>query len=76
MGNKRKYSEQYLEWNQAIYVDEEGLVYVPDKELENGSIYRIDLDGQATLIASDLISKLDRPKDKHNDVIPWYYKRM
>ena len=68
-GKKSKLSDHYLEWNQSIYADEEGIVYATDKALNNGSIIRIDLNGNSSVIASDLITKLDRPVDKHNDVL-------
>ena len=68
-GVKQKVSAQKLEWNQSVFVDPSGIVYAPDIGIGNGVIYKIDLEGNATLIAEDLISKLDRPRDKHNDVL-------
>lgn len=68
-GKKRKASDHWFEWNQTVYVDNEGIIYAPDIGIENGIIIRIDTNGVAKIIAKDLITKLDRPKDKHNDIL-------
>lgn len=68
-GKKHKASEHYFEWNQAIYADEDGNIYGPDIGVGNGVLVKITPGGKAEIIARDLISKLDRPRDKHNDVL-------
>jgi hypothetical protein len=66
---KEKASNRYFEWNQSVYVDDNGIIYAPDKELDGGAIIQIDIDGKSKIIADNLISILDRPRDKHNDVL-------
>lgn len=66
---KRKLSDHYFEWTQTIFVDSRDRVFVPDIGIENGTVWMIDSNGVATKLASDLITKLNRPKDKHNDVL-------
>ncbi|WP_424962486.1 hypothetical protein [Ekhidna sp.] len=69
-GEKRKFSSHYLEWNQSIYADPDGVIYVTDKATKGGSIVRIDQNGGSKVIATNLITKLDdRPVDRYNDVI-------
>ena len=68
-GNKEKISHHYFEWNQAIFSDKEGNVYAPDKAIHDGALIKIDKDGQAKIIATNLLSTLARPRDKHNDVL-------
>ena len=68
-GEKQKASDQYLEWNQALFVGKDGTIFAPDIGIEEGALYQIQADGKATIIATHLISKLDRPRDKHNDVL-------
>ena len=67
-GKREKLSDHYFEWNQLLYADGEGNVYAPDIG-KNGDLIKIDPNGNATVIATDLISQLDRPKDKHNDIL-------
>ena len=66
---KHKVSNKKLEWNQTIYADEEENIFVPDIGVGNGILVKIDKFGKAETIATNLISRLDRPKDKHNDVL-------
>jgi DNA-binding beta-propeller fold protein YncE len=68
-GNTHNISDYEFSWNQTIYVDDVGTVYAPDIGVDNGIIVRIDVQGNSEVIAKDMISKLDRPKDKHNDVL-------
>jgi len=68
-GQIRAISDFEFRWNQTIYVDKEGMVYAPDIGVDNGIIVKIDLQGNPEVIAQDLITKLDRPKDNHNDVL-------
>jgi len=68
-GKKQKLSEHYFEWSQVVYVDEEGIIYAPDIGVDNGILVRVDTKGNAQIIAEDLITKLDRPRDKHNDIL-------
>ena len=68
-GIKRPYSDQSLEWSQAILPAPDGSVYRPEIGFGKGKVYRMGPDGSKFLVADDLISKLDRPYDKHNDVL-------
>lgn len=68
-GSRHSLSNHEFEWNQVIYSDPEGIIYAPDIAVGNGSLFKIDLQGHTSLVAENLISKLDRPKDKHNDVL-------
>lgn len=69
-GKKEKFNERYLEWNQSLYADPDGVIYASDKALKGGSIVRLNADGSSKVVASNLISTFeDRPIDKHNDVI-------
>ncbi len=68
-GNPIKFNPHKLEWNQTVFVDEEENIYVPDKAVGGGSVFKLTTDGKAEKIAENLISKLDRPADKHNDVL-------
>ena len=68
-GRIEKANDQYLEWNQAIYVDENECIYVPDIGIEEGVLYRLSPGGNAEKIATQLVSRLERPRDKHNDVL-------
>jgi sugar lactone lactonase YvrE len=64
-----KFNPHQLEWNQTVFVDENENIYVPDIGVGNGTVFKLTSDGKVEKIAEDLISKLDRPKDKHNDVL-------
>ncbi len=68
-GNLEKVTDQELLWNQCIYVDKEGFIYAPDIGQGFGSLFRISPDGETVLLADSLISVLDRPRDKHDDVL-------
>ncbi len=64
-----KHSDRPLHWVQSIYVDDEENIYLPDKGIDNGILLKFDQYGNANPIATGLISRLDRPRDKHNDCI-------
>lgn len=68
-GKREKLSDHYLEWNQSMYVDPEGMIYATDKASYGGCIVKITPEGESEIIAKNLITKLNRPVDKHNDVI-------
>lgn len=68
-GEATKFNPHKLEWNQTVFVDENEDIYVPDIGVGNGTIFKLSADGKVEKIAEDLISKLDRPKDKHADVL-------
>ena len=68
-GTKIKVSDYYFEWNQALFSDNRGNIYAPDKALQNGSLIKINIYGKAEIIATNLLANLDRPRDKHNDVL-------
>ncbi len=68
-GNRSPVSDFEFAWNQVIYADPDGIIYAPDIAYDNGVLVRIDTTGKGEIIARDLISKLDRPKDRHNDVL-------
>ena len=68
-GEREKLSDHLFEWNQVIYADALGYYYGTEIGEGNGRVVRIDQSGNATIIASNLISKVDRPFDKHFDVL-------
>ena len=68
-GRSQRVSRFKLEWNQCLYVDATDVVYAPDIGRGNGQIYKVKPGGGHELVADDLISKLDRPRDRHNDVL-------
>ncbi|KAA3622753.1 MAG: hypothetical protein DWP94_07555 [Flavobacterium sp.] len=68
-GRKSKLSDFKFEWNQTVFSDESGNVYAPDIGRDNGAVIKIDKNGAGSVIATNLISKLARKYDKHNDVL-------
>ncbi len=68
-GTRKKISDYAFGWNQAIYVDPDGIVYGPDIGSGSGWLVRIDKSGKATVLAKDLITRLNRPYDKHDDIL-------
>ncbi|MAY84358.1 MAG: hypothetical protein CMP59_09530 [Flavobacteriales bacterium] len=68
-GKREKLSDHYFEWNQTVYADDNGNYYGPDIADGKGKLIRIDSNGEASVIATDLITKLERPYDKHADVL-------
>lgn len=68
-GVKSKLSDFRFEWNQTVFSDSKGNVYAPDIGRDNGAVIKIDEHGNGTVVATDLISKLNREYDKHNDVL-------
>lgn len=68
-GKKRKASEHKFTWTQTICADEDGSIYAPDIGVGNGSLVKIDPNGKAETIATNLYSELDRPIDQHQDVL-------
>jgi DNA-binding beta-propeller fold protein YncE len=72
-GKKEKLSNYVLDWNQAIYADQSGNIYATDIGDGRGSIIKFNSDGEATQVASNLITRLDRPYDPHQDVLLGMY---
>lgn len=68
-GRITKASDQYLEWNQALFVDEDECIYVPDIGINGGVLYRLSPGGNSDKLATNLISDVGRPRDRHNDVL-------
>ena len=68
-GQKEKLSDHRFEWNQTVYADESGNYYGPDIGDSTGKLIKIDSMGKAHVIATNLISKLDRPYDRHGDIL-------
>ncbi|QCK16110.1 NHL repeat-containing protein [Mangrovivirga cuniculi] len=68
-GDKEKLSEYKLGWSQTVYADENGNYYAPDIGDGLGKLIKIDSTGSSTIIATNLISKLDRPFDRHADIL-------
>lgn len=68
-GVRQKISPHRFEWNQAVFADTDGNVYGPDIGRDGGALIKIDANGKSQVLATNLISKLDRPRDKHNDVL-------
>jgi sugar lactone lactonase YvrE len=68
-GKKSKLSDFRFEWNQTVFSDTEGNYYAPDIGRDHGAVIKIDPEGNGRVIATNLISNLDREYDKHNDVL-------
>ena len=68
-GNQKNVGDYKFKWNQSVYVSPEGTIYATEIGRDNGCIVKIDTLGKASIIAKDLISKLDREKDIHNDIL-------
>ncbi|MBT8263212.1 MAG: hypothetical protein KJO05_10345 [Bacteroidia bacterium] len=68
-GTKSKLSDFRFEWNQTIFSDGEGNYYAPDIGRDNGAVIKIDKLGNSMVVATNLISRLDREYDRHNDVL-------
>lgn len=68
-GDKEKVSDYKFGWNQTIYADENGNYYASDIGDGLGKLIKVDSTGKSTVIASNLISKLDRPFDRHADIL-------
>ena len=68
-GKRVKHSTRKLEWVQSIYVDDEDNVYLPDKGVDNGILLKIEEHGKTSVIATDLIARLNRPRDMHQDCV-------
>lgn len=68
-GVKEKVSEHAFEWNQTVYADEQGNYYLPDIGDGSGKLYQIDAQGATSLLATNLITRLDRPHDPHADIL-------
>lgn len=69
-GIREKISDHKFEWNQTIFTDSKGNYYGPDIGDGKGQLVKIDPEGNATVIAENLITKFDdRTYDKHNDVL-------
>lgn len=68
-GERKKISDHYFEWNQTVYADENGYYFAPDIGDGKGKLIQIDSNGVATIIARNLITKSNRPYDKHADVL-------
>jgi len=68
-GEREKISDHYFEWNQTVYADNRGNYLAPDIGDGMGKLIQIDSNGLARVVASDLITKSNRPYDKHADVL-------
>ncbi|MCB0640596.1 MAG: hypothetical protein KDC44_03115 [Phaeodactylibacter sp.] len=68
-GRKRKFHPQYLEWTQTLYMDQEGILYVPEKLDDQGRVLALCPDGSTVVWGEQLIAQLDRPFDKYQDVL-------
>ncbi len=69
-GKRKKFSPQYLEWNQALFVGKGGNIYVPDIGIEGGVLYKLNTSGTSEILAKNLLTKLPHRKiDKHQDVL-------
>ena len=66
---KEKVSEHQFEWNQSVYVDEEGNIYGPDIGRDQGCLVKISPDGLAETLATHLITTKDGKFDPHQDVL-------
>ncbi|GAB5399301.1 MAG: hypothetical protein Aureis2KO_08860 [Aureisphaera sp.] len=67
VGVKEAVSDYRFQWNQTVYVDADGNYYGPDIGIGNGSLVKIDSEGNAETLATGLIDK--HPFDPHSDVL-------
>jgi hypothetical protein len=68
-GERERISEHKFAWNQTIYADELGNYYAPEIGDSLGSLLKIDHSGKAQIIATNLITALDRPYNPHADIL-------
>ena len=68
-GTQKNIGDYEFKWNQSIYVSPDGTIYATEIGVDNGCIVKIDTNGVSSFIATNLISKLDREKDEHNDIL-------
>ena len=68
-GKKEKVSSHKFKWCQTLYTDELGNYYVPEIGDGIGKLFRIGQKGETRMIATNLISKTDKPYNKHNDIL-------
>jgi hypothetical protein len=68
-GQRQKVSTYKFEKNQSVYCDKEGNTYGPNIEAGNGKVVKIDSQGNAVVIGENLITKLDRDYDPHQDAL-------
>jgi len=68
-GTQKNIGDYQFIWNQSIYVSPDGTIYASEIGVDNGCIVKIDTNGVSTFIARNLISELDREKDKHKDIL-------
>lgn len=68
-GAKERISKHKFGWNQTVYADRYGNYYAPDIGDGKGKLIKIDSHGEATIIAENLITKSERPYDKHGDIL-------
>jgi len=68
-GTRHKVNKEPFGWNQAVMVDEDENVYAPDIGKGNGQLVKFSPTGKTTVLAENLITELDRPRDEHNDVL-------
>lgn len=68
-GEKEKVSAYKFGWNQTVYADDYGNYYAPEIGEGIGKLIRIDSTGKSQIIATNLITKSDRPFDRHADIL-------
>lgn len=65
-GKTTAFNSHKFEWIQSLYVDDEEFAYAVDKGINNGTLYRLSKNGAAEILATGLISKLEKPVDIHD----------
>ncbi len=68
-GTRQRISNHKFKWNQTVYADEMGNYYGPEIGDSLGTLIKIDGKGKAQILATNLITKLDRPFDPHADIL-------
>ena len=68
-GNQKNIGDYQFTWNQTVYAASDGTIYATEIGVGNGCIIKIDPSGNSEVIARNLISSLNRPKDIHNDIL-------
>ena len=69
LGELSSVSDHVFEWNQAMYSDGDGNIYAPDIGRDNGAVIKIDPEGNASVIATELITTTNGEFDPHQDVL-------
>ena len=68
-GKREQLSNYTFAWNQTVFADGQGNYYGPDIGDSLGTLIKINPSGKAEVLATNLITKLTRPYQPHNDIL-------